>query len=184
MNTLKLRRLLITLHLWIAGLLAPAFLIVAISGGLDMAGVEPSVRQTPLALPADTRLDFGSDEIEQHVRDLLDAQDVDIDFEYIRGSNSWAMTRPTTRTFVRFERGHQGNIEATINRPNLQYALMELHKGHGPRIYRLYQVAVALALFLAVIGGVAVGLLARNYRKQTLIATVFGTLLAAGLAIL
>ena len=184
MNSLKLRRLLITLHLWIAGLLAPAFLVVAVSGGLDMAGLEPSVRQSPLALPADTRLDFGSDDIEQQVRDLLDAQGVDIDFEYIRGSNNWAMTRPPTRTFVRFEAGPQGSIEATINRPNLQYALMELHKGHGPRLYRLYQVVVALALFLAVIGGVTVGLLARNYRKPTLIATLVGTLITAGLAIL
>lgn len=184
MNPLKLRRLLITLHLWIAGLLAPAFLVVAVSGGLDMAGIEPSVKQSPLTLPADTRLDFGSDQLEQQVRDLLDALDVDIDFEYVRSSDSWVMTRPTSRTFVRIEQGGQGAIEATINRPNLQYALMELHKGHGPGLYRLYQVVVALALFLAVIGGVTVGLLARNYRKPTLIATLVGTVLTAGLAVL
>ena len=57
MNSLKLRRLLITVHLWLAGLLAPAFLVVAISGGFYLTGVEAKTETTPIELPAGTTLD-------------------------------------------------------------------------------------------------------------------------------
>ena len=182
MNSLKLRRLLITVHLWLAGLLAPAFLVVAVSGGLYLAGFHPKAKETPIVLPADASLDFTADDVEDQVRALLEAQDIDVSFEYLRVGGNWAMTRPTTRDYVRFSHG-KGVLEATLNQPNFQYILMELHKGHGPRAYRMYQIVVALALFLVVIGGLAVGLLARTYRRPTMIAAVAGTLLTLVLAV-
>ena len=182
LNSLKLRRLLITIHLWLAGLLAPAFLVVAISGGLYLAGFHPEAEQTPIELQAGSSLDFAADDLEDQVRDLLERQGLDVSFEYVRQGGNWAMTRPTTRTYIRFQQGAEG-LEATLNRPNFQYVLMELHKGHGPRAYRLYQIAVALVLFLVVVGGLAVGLLARTYRRPTLIAVGAGTILTISLSV-
>lgn len=181
MNSLKLRRLLITLHLWIAGLLAPAFLVVAVSGGLYIAGVEAEAERTPLTVPAGTSLDIGSDDFESQVRQFIEGQDLDVRFEYIRGGPDRAQTRPTTRAFLTFQQTAEG-VDVALNRPNFQYVLLELHKGHGPRAYRTYQILVAIALFLAVIGGLAVGLLARNYRRSTFIAFAGGTALAVLLA--
>ena len=54
---------------------------------------------------------------------------------------------------------------------------MELHKGHGPRVYRTYQLLVAVGLFIVVVGGLIVGLLANTYRRPTLVATAAGTVL-------
>ena len=90
------------------------------------------------------------------------------------------MTRPTTRSFVRFQDTPDG-LTAELNKPDLPYTLMELHKGHGPQLYRMYQIAVAIVLLLVVIGGMAVGLLARNYRRSTLIAGAVGTLVTIAL---
>jgi hypothetical protein len=183
MNILYLRRLLITLHLWIAGLLAPAFLVVAVSGGLYIAGIEGKATQTPLELPAGVQLELGSETFEADVRQLIDSQGLNVDFEYVRGGPDRAQTRPTTRTFLTFQQTPDG-IKTALNTPDFPYALLELHKGHGPQAYRYYQILVALALFLAVIGGVTVGLLAKNYRRSTGIALVGGSLVAALLAIL
>jgi len=181
MNTIKIRRLLVTLHLWIAGLLAPAFLIVAISGGLYIAGFEAEAKKTPIELPANTVLNFGTDQFEADVQQLIDDQNLGVKFEYIRGGPDRAQTRPTTRTFLTLQKTPDG-VEAALNKPNFQFILLELHKGHGPQVYRTYQILVALALFLAVIGGVAVGLLAQNYRRSTLIAVGVGTTLTILLA--
>ena len=183
MNAMKLRRLLITLHLWVAGLLAPAFLVVAISGGLHIAGSVAEAVRTPVALAPGQQIDLRSDDLEAQVRALIEAQQLNVDFEYIRGGAGRAQTRPTTRRFLTMEEGPAG-IEIAVNEPNFQFALMELHKGHGPRAYRMYQIAVALALFFVVVGGIAVGVLARNYRSSTLIALGAGTFVAVLLAVL
>jgi len=175
MNTLKLRRLLTQIHLYMAGLLAPAFLLVAISGGMDLAGFEAKVKETPIVLGDDSALDFTSASLNADVEKLLDQAGIDLEFEYIRSRGPMAMTRPTSRTFAKFEKTPDG-LKATINDPNLQYSLMELHKGHGPGIFRTYQIIAAIALFFVVIGGVAVGLLARAYRLPTLISTAIGAI--------
>jgi len=181
MNSLKLRRLLIQIHLYLAGFLAPAFLLVAISGGMDLAGFDAKTKETQITLPAGTELDFRSDTIKDDIAAVLANNDIDLDFEYVRTRGAMAMTRPTSRTHVRFDKTAEG-LKAAMHEPNLQFSLMELHKGHGPRIFRSYQILVAIALFLVVIGGLAVGLLAKTYRTPTITATAIGTLLFAFLA--
>ena len=71
MNKVKLRNLLITLHLYGAALLAPVFLLVAVTGGLKMAGIEGKTTETPIALPAGTAFDTKSPTFEADVRTWL-----------------------------------------------------------------------------------------------------------------
>jgi len=49
-----------------------------------------------------------------------------------------------------------------------------LHKGHGPQLFKSYQKLVALLLLGVVLGGILVGLLAKAYRRQTIIAVAVG----------
>jgi len=158
-NTLKLRRILTQVHLYMAGFLAPAFLLVGITGGMDLAGFDAKTSQTPIVIAQEIVLDFDSPTLKQDVQEILDEAGID---------------------FALFEKTPNG-IKATLNEPNLQYSMMELHKGHGPGIFRTYQIIAAIALFLVVIGGLAVGLLAKVYRMPTLISAIIGTI---GFAIL
>jgi hypothetical protein len=182
MNSMKLRRLLVLFHLWIAGLLAPAFLVVAISGGLYIAGIQGETQITPLPLPPSHGLELGSGTFPNDVRQLLAVQGLKLDFETVHGDADRAQTRPTTRTFLTFQQTPSGLV-AAINRPDLQYALIELHKGHGPRAYRIYEIVAALALFLAVLGGITIGLLIRTFRFTTLMAVIGGSVIALVLAL-
>lgn len=75
-------------------------------------------------------------------------------------------TRPTSRTSYQF-RYQNGTLTATRATPNLQRSLMELHKGHGPRLFTTYQKLVALALILVVLSGVWMGLASKVLRKKT-----------------
>ena len=52
--------------------------------------------------------------------------------------------------------------------------MMELHKGHGPKLFKSYQKLVALLLLAVVFGGILVGLLAKAYRRHTIIALAGG----------
>lgn len=169
------RSFLVKCHLWAAGLLAPLFILVAYTGAAYLLDFKGEVKETGLALPAGTTLDPDSPTIEEDVRRILAANRLDIEFDYLRMGGDSITTRPTSRDFVSF-RQTDGEWTATLNQPNLQYALIELHKGHGPALYRWYQVLAAVVLFLVVLGGLAVGWMAPAYRRATGIGLGVGTL--------
>lgn len=181
MNPVKLRRLLILLHLYLASILAPMFILVAITGGNYLLNNKGRTETTPIALPSGTTLNFKSATLEDDIRKILGDTNTDIKFEYIRSRGNSATTRPTSRTFVQFDQTPEG-LQANLKTPNLQYKMMELHKGHGPTLFKKYQILSALSLFLVVFGGLIVGLLAKNYRRPTTLALIGGTLLFIVLA--
>lgn len=183
MNPIKLRRILVSIHLYAAALLAPAFLLVAISGGLYLADVEGGAKETPVTVPAGTKFDSESPTFEADVRAFLKAQKIDVEFEYIRARGSNFVTRPTSRPHVAFEEKN-GQLTAKYVEPSLLNAMMEIHKGHGPRVYRVFGMIAGLMLFFVVIGGLLVGLLSPAYRKPTIYSVIAGSVVFAYLAFL
>jgi len=173
MNPMKLRRTLISIHLYLAAFLTPAFLLVAVTGGLQLAGVRHDVTTTQIELPADFVLDANSPDAVQNIQNLADSLDLDVNVEYLRARGPMVQTRPTTGPHIQFA-NQGGKVTAEYNEPSFMYAMMELHKGHGPQIFRMYGAAAGLALFFVVIGGFAVGVLAPNYRNITLVGTGIG----------
>lgn len=182
MSKAKTRNFLVKCHLWAAGLLAPLFILVAYTGGAYLLDFEGEVKETPLALPAGTVLDPESATVEADVRRILAANQLPVDFEYLRMRGDSITTRPTSRTYVSFERDVTGQWSATLNEPDLQYSLIELHKGHGPQLYRYYQILAAVVLFLVVLGGLIVGWMAPGYRRATSIGLGIGTVVFGILA--
>ncbi len=172
----KVRRLLILLHLYGAAFMAPAFLLVAITGGMHLVGVGEKVATTPIELPAGTVVDIGGETSYDDIRAILSAANVDVKFETIKGNGANGQTRPSSRPYVQFSSTPDG-VSATLNKPNSLKAMMEIHKGHGPNIVRTYHKLVALMLFFVVFGGIFVGLLAKAYRRKTVGALALGSVL-------
>jgi hypothetical protein len=183
MNVIKTRRLLINLHLIFAGIMAPAFLLVAISGGLYLINIKGTTTDTPVALVDGAALDFASPTLDAQVRDLLSRSGIDHDFEYIRNRGSKIDLRPTSRTYLTLSQTADG-LSATRHNPDFQKSMIELHKGHGPSLFKLYQKLVAIMLIGVVLGGVLVGLMAQAYRTKTIASLIGGTLLFLFLALL
>ena len=182
MNKVKLRRTLVSVHLYLAALLAPAFLLVAISGGLYLADVKGGTSETALPVPAGFTLDADDPALETRVRDYLASADVDVSFDYLRARGGNVTTRPTSRRHVRFE-SEDGVMSATLVQPDPLNAMMELHKGHGPAIFRTFGIIMGIALFLVVTGGMIVGLLAPGYRRQTIWSALAGSAVFGWLAL-
>lgn len=169
----KFRKYMVLAHLWAAGLMAPAFALHAISGGLYLMNIKGQVATERVPLPTDATLDFSSDTLESDVRQLLVDAKMDHDFQYVRNRGSLIQLRPTSRTYLEFKQTDSG-LTATRVKPNAVKSMMELHMGHGPELFKTYQKLVALLLLLVVFGGVLVGLLAKAYRRQTVTALVLG----------
>jgi hypothetical protein len=176
MQQIKIRRTLILVHLYLASVFAPMFVVVAITGGNYLLNIEGETSSVPIALPANARLDFESPNFADDVRAILSQTDANIEFEYMRSRGNSAFTRPTTRPFVQFEQTANG-LTASLETPNLQYKMLELHKGHGPTLFRNYQIFAAISLFFVVFGGLIVGVIAKPYRRPTLLSLAGGSAL-------
>lgn len=171
----KLRKYLVLAHLWAAGIMAPAFALHAISGGLYLMNIKGEASTERVALPTNAKLDFKSETLEADVRTLLESANLKHDFEYVRNRGSLIQLRPTSKTYLEFKQTPQG-LSATRLKPNAVRSMMELHKGHGPQLFKSYQKLVALLLLGVVLGGILVGLLAKAYRRQTIAAVILGIL--------
>ena len=170
------RKLLILIHMYMAAFLAPALILVAVSGGLYLLGNGGDMAKTRVDLPANTTLDFSAADLDAELRTLLAKLDPDYSFEYIKNRGTKIQTRPTSRAYYEFAI-KDGNLSAAHVKPNFQGVMIELHKGHGPKLFKLYQKFLALGLLLIVLSGLWVGLASAVHRKKTLLTTIAGVLL-------
>ncbi|GAA4642909.1 hypothetical protein GCM10023115_08690 [Pontixanthobacter gangjinensis] len=175
MSRAKTRNLLVLCHLFLAALIAPMFILVAITGFNYLTDNKGETIETELTVAEGTVLDQDAPTIEDDVRAILAGNDLPQNFEYLRMRPGSITTRPTSQDFVELK-DNGGVWTATLHKPSLQYRMMELHKGHGPEKFKIYQMVAAIALFLIVIGGVLVGLMAPAYRNKTLGSLVVGTI--------
>lgn len=179
----KFRRWMILGHLFAASFMAPAFGLVAITGGLHMVGGGEKLNTQPLPLPRGATLDFDSQTLDADLRALFGQANIDLDFGYIKARGaSKIQTRPTSRPYVEVSQTPNG-LKATMNKPNFQKAMMEIHKGHGPKILRSYHKLAALLLCLVIFSGILTGLLAKAYRRKTLAMLISGSALYVALIV-
>lgn len=177
------RRLIIQIHLYLAAFMAPAFLLIAFSGGQYLLGFKGEMVSTDVTLPAGASLDFKSETLESDVRALFETAGIEYDFDYIRNRGSIIQTRPTSRAHYQF--GFDGEqLTAQRKVPDFTAAMMELHKGHGPSLYKWYQKFVALALLFVVLSGFWLGISSKALRKSTAITSIAGLVIFLWLALL
>ncbi|MEK9712897.1 MAG: hypothetical protein VW258_10060, partial [Thalassolituus sp.] len=67
-------------------------------------------------------------------------------------------------------------VEITPVSPSLVAALMELHKGHGPGLFRILEQITALGLILVLISGLIIGLKSPMLKKPTVALSAGGIL--------
>lgn len=173
MTKAKFRKILVNLHLYFAAVLAPAFILVAITGGLYLLGNKGQITKIPVEAASAQSLDFKAETLDADVRAALSVIDPDYAFEYVKNRGTTLQTRPTSRMHYELKTTPNG-VTVTRNEPNLQSRMMELHKGHGPGLYKTYQKVSAVALMAIIFGGVLMGLMMPGLRRKTILASIAG----------
>ena len=177
------RKLLITIHMYLAAFFAPAVFLVAISGGLYLVGVKGEVIEQSIYTGPANALDTTAASLRTDVETLLATAGVaDYDFEYVKGKGNTLYTRPTSREhYVIKLQGQQVEIVHAV--PSLQSRMIELHKGHGPTAFKTFQKVFAMGLLFIVASGLWLGLSAAGLRRRTLLTTLAGSMLFLALVL-
>ena len=175
------RNIFIQTHLLIAALFIPMILLMAVSGGLYLLGVKGAVSQTEIVAPQGVQVDLSSATLESDISTLIKGIDPTFTFEYVKVKDETLFTRPTSRQHYEI-RVKEGGLDIFKNTPSLQKSLIELHKGHGPRLFKTVQKAMAFGLLVILLSGTWLGLSSRILRNRTAAALLVGTVAAIFLA--
>jgi len=170
-----MRSLWVKIHLYVAAFFLPMLLAMAASGGLYLLGFKGSVDSAPVSLPTTKFLTADSETLDNDVRELLNSNGVEHDFEYIKISGEKFITRPTSTDYYELTI-HDNEIQATLNQPDLIKSLVELHKGHGPLLFKDLQKLMALGLLIVLVSGFWLGASSPGLRVTTLLTTIAGLL--------
>ena len=173
-ESLSWQDVMIKVHLVASAFFAPMILLVAISGGLYLLGMKGQYTVTEVDLRAGVSLSLDSKTLEDDVRRLLVDEGIDHRFEYLKIEGTTLTTRPTSRVNYILQVDDGTVVELTRNEPNLQKSLIELHKGHGPIIFKNFQKFMAAGLLFILVSGVALGFISSRLRVLTVIVSVAG----------
>jgi hypothetical protein len=173
------RKLLIKIHMYLAAFFAPAVLLVAISGGLYLAGVKGNVEQETIYSSSEAMIDNKSTTLQADVAALLASAGVEsYSFEYIKVKGVTLYTRPTSSDHYLIK-SSAGGVEVIHARPSLQSRMIELHKGHGPTTFKTFQKAFAIGLIFIILSGLWLGVSAARLRRSTLLTATTGAVIFA-----
>lgn len=173
------RKLLITIHMYLAAFFAPAVLLVAVSGGLYLAGVKGKVEQEAIYSSSNATIDSKSASLHTDVAALLAVAGVEsYSYEYVKVSGATLYTRPTSSDHYIIKLNESG-VEVIHARPSLQSRMIELHKGHGPAAFKTFQKAFAVGLIFIILSGLWLGISAARLRRSTLLTATAGAVIFA-----
>ncbi len=170
---MALRVILRRLHLYIAAFLVPFIFLMALSGGLDLLGIQGKTQRDTLYKIDKGRLDFSSKNIIGDVRELFIQLGINAQIDSIRKKRNAIYTRPSYGMHFGLKI-KDAYIEVYQYQPDIIRRLMSLHKGNGSQFYKLYQKLMVLGLLIILLVGLWLGLASANTRMKTLLIFVIG----------
>ena len=175
------RKTLMTIHLYLAAFFTPMLLIMAVSGGLYLLNIKGSVEKGEAVLIPGVALTQEGEAKADELRAVLENAGFDGDFDYIKDRGSMMQTRPTSRDYFEIKPVDAG-LEVTPVSPDLVASMMELHKGHGPLVFRTLEKILALGLVLILLTGLIIGVQSPLFKIRTVAITGAGIFVSVLLA--
>ena len=161
--------------MYLSAFFAPAILFIAISGGAYLLGFKGNKTEEIVHYNHTSQVNLESETLNGDVMNIFRNAGIEHNYEYLKVSGNKVITRPSTGTHYEIKIRGNGQLELKKITPDLLYRIIELHKGHGPGVFKNYQQIFALGLLLIVISGLWLGISANSLRKQSIITFFLGS---------
>lgn len=167
------RSTLIQIHLILASLFLPLLLLMPLTGTSYLLGFKGSEVKTE-AFRSQDPLPSENKNIADFFKSQFQKQNIDFDFENVKVTPTEFILRPSTRTHYVAEKAANGSLIFWRIEPNLHKRLIEIHKGHGPKLMKYFEIGFGVALIMVTLSGLWLSLTVPNYRKATWISFLIG----------
>jgi hypothetical protein len=151
----------------------PFFILFVVTGTLYLAGIKGE-SEKKLVKTFDITLSKNVEILDAQVKQILKDEGIKFDYEYLKIKGKSIYLRPTSRDYYVFERAEQTKLYKVES--SFQKKMMELHKGHGPTLFKRFSIVFGVGLFLVGITGIYLGVSVKAYRRTSLIYMGLGTL--------
>lgn len=161
----------IDIHLYISTFFLPLLLLFSITGTLYMLG-EKGSESRELVLTFEAPLSKNIDKLQLEINEVLKSQNIKPDYEYLKLKGGSIYLRPTSRNHYMIKRGSPNKLYKV--QPSAQKLFMELHKGHGPTLFKYFSILFGFSFLVIVFSGAYLGISNKALRKKTIPALVAG----------
>jgi uncharacterized iron-regulated membrane protein len=165
------RSTLFNIHFYLSSFFTPFLFLMAITGTFYLNGYKGSV-ESKLVMEG-IQFQTGVDKKEQ-VAKILNGVDSSYSFEYLKDRGSSIQTRPTTRDYYNFKKSDDGTFKLYKDSPNFLLRIIEVHKGHGPKLLKYLEMFLGVSLFFIVLSGLLMSLQMKARVKQFVITSGIG----------
>lgn len=162
----------IKIHLVLVGFFFPLMIIMPLSGTAYLLGNKGTLSKSDAFT---VEKDFTKDPAA--IREVIKAQNLDFDFEYVKDRGDHVVLRPSTRTHYEVHKTDDGKMNFKKVEPSLIKILQELHFGHGPKLVKNIQIIFGIAFFLVIASGFVLTLGLKAMGTLFYLSTAIGTLL-------
>ncbi len=165
-------------HLGLASLFMPMLLLMPFTGAMYLWGFKGEEKKTVVfqisePIPATTP------EQETFFRDQFQRAGVNYNFETFAISKISVTFRPQSRDYYAAVPSEAGGWEVSKVEPNLLKRLIEIHKGHGPNMMRIFESIFGIALIFTTLSGLWLAFTVKPYLKVTLVSFGVGAAVIA-----
>ena len=177
------RETIVSIHLYLAAVFAPIIIFMGVSGELYLLGQKGWTEKTVVYEGDTAGLNRKAKNMDEQIRSFILQNSINHEFEYVKGGGRNYFTRPTSKTHLQFQfEGDQ--LKVTQHKPSIIRSMVELHKGHGPSLFKTLQKVTAFALVIIILSGVITGLFSRKYAKTTTVAISLGSIITLLIALI
>lgn len=173
------RKTLFDIHFYFSSFFTPFLILMAVTGTSYLFGYKGSTVSTEIK----TGISLASDKeaMKKQISDLIKRVDANYRFEALKDRGPSIQTRPSTRDFYNFKKRSDGLFTLYKVRPDILSRLIEVHKGHGPKLLKNLQKLLGVALFFIVITGFLMSLKIKARLKHFLGTISLGTMVLVAL---
>lgn len=182
------RLFLTKLHLWLAALLFPAMLLFLITGALYTWGItgktEDSSRAVTLSAPLDADDEAALRKIAQAELEAKGLEEPSGKSRVRKSGSGFTFEWSGSRRDISIESTVDPLVaKVTIKEASLHRTMVQLHKGKGGVLFKIYATVLAVALFLLVATGLIIGLQSPPFRRATIAGSGAGLVAFVGLVL-
>ncbi|MEC9284056.1 MAG: PepSY domain-containing protein [Bdellovibrionota bacterium] len=169
-----MRKFVLKSHLILACFFTPYIVLVAISGTAYLSGFKGTFNETELQK---FEMDLPEDQKQQ---ETLLSQKIrefgyKLSYEYVKFAGTKKIFRPSSKQHFMVK--SEGSTQTLYRvQPNFLRSMMELHFGHGPKVFKQISIFFGVCLLLILISGILLGLWSRAFRKTSIIGVGIGVI--------
>jgi hypothetical protein len=167
------RAFIIKVHLFLACLYLPFMLVMPFTGISYLLGFKGEEQKTEIfQAPPPASLD--ESELKKYFQSSLEKNGITPNFESIKANGQDYILRPSTRIHYVVKNNPEADWTFFKVEPNLLRRLIEIHKGHGPKLMKWFEISFGFALILTTLSGLWLAITIPAYRKITGISFLAG----------